>query len=61
MSYDAGSVAAHRNKLLSLACPIFNGVRIGHDSVIAAGSVVTHDIPPNVIAGGNPARAVKEI
>ena len=36
-------------------------VRIGHDSVIAAGSVVTHDIPPNVIAGGNPARVIKEL
>jgi len=34
---------------------ILKGVEIGDNSIIAAGSVVLNDIPPNVIAGGNPA------
>ncbi|MCB0517159.1 MAG: acyltransferase [Bacteroidetes bacterium] len=36
------------------------GVRIGKHSVIAAGSVVTKDIPPFSIAGGNPAKILKQ-
>ena len=34
---------------------ILRGVTIGHNTIIGAGSVVTHDIPANVIAVGNPA------
>lgn len=37
------------------------GVTIGDNSVIGAGSVVTHDIPANVVAAGNPCRVIKEI
>ncbi len=33
----------------------------GHDSVIGAGSVVTRDIPANVVAVGNPCRVMREI
>ncbi len=39
-------------------CP---GVNIGENTVIGAGSVVTKDIPPNVIAAGNPCRVIREI
>lgn len=35
---------------------ILKGVRIGKNSIIAAGSIVTKDIPPGVIVGGNPVR-----
>lgn len=34
---------------------------IGKNAVIAAGSVVTHDVPDNVVVAGNPARVIKEI
>jgi acetyltransferase-like isoleucine patch superfamily enzyme len=37
------------------------GVRIGKNSIIGAASVVTRDVPPNVIAAGNPARTVAEL
>lgn len=37
------------------------GVTIGDNSVIASGSVVTRDIPSNVVAAGNPCRVLKEI
>lgn len=39
-------------------CP---GVTIGRGTVIGAGSVVTKDIPANVIAAGNPCRVIREI
>ncbi len=39
-------------------CP---GVIIGEKSVIGAGSVVTKDIPPGVLAAGNPCRILKQI
>ena len=39
-------------------CP---GVHIGEGCVIGAGSVVTKDIPSNVIAAGNPCRVIREI
>lgn len=40
---------------------IMPGVTIGYNSVIGAGSVVTKDIPANVVAYGNPCRVAREI
>jgi acetyltransferase-like isoleucine patch superfamily enzyme len=37
------------------------GVTIGENSIIAAGAVVTKNIPANVIAGGVPARIIRKI
>ncbi len=40
---------------------ILPGVKIGSNTVIGAGSVVTKDIPDNVCAAGNPCRVIREI
>lgn len=40
---------------------VLKGVTIGRGSVIANSSLVVKDIPPGVVAGGNPARSIKEI
>jgi acetyltransferase-like isoleucine patch superfamily enzyme len=38
---------------------ILKGVTIGHDAIIAAGSVVIRDVPPNCLVAGVPARVKK--
>ena len=40
---------------------ILPGITVGENSVIGAGAVVTRDVPPNVVAVGNPARVVREL
>ena len=40
---------------------VLPGVTIGEGTVIGAGSVVTRDIPANVVAVGNPCRVMREI
>ena len=42
-------------------CIILKGVHIGARSIIAAGSVVTKNIPENVVAGGNPCRVIRNL
>jgi maltose O-acetyltransferase len=41
-----------------IVCP---GVTIGENTVVGAGAVVTLDLPPNVVAVGNPARVIKTL
>lgn len=40
---------------------VLPGVTIGDNAVIGAGSVVTKDIPPGIVAVGNPCRVIREI
>ena len=40
---------------------ILKGVTIGKHSVVGAGSVVTHDVPPLTLVVGNPAKKIKQI
>ena len=54
-------VVIENNVWLGERVIVNKGVTIGENSVIGAGSVVTKDIPANVIAAGNPARIIKNI
>jgi acetyltransferase-like isoleucine patch superfamily enzyme len=40
---------------------ILCGVTIGENAIVGAGSVVTHDVPPNTIVAGNPARILRKL
>ena len=40
---------------------VLPGVNIGENTVVGAGSVVTRDLPSNVVAVGNPARVIREL
>ncbi|OMJ21617.1 putative acetyltransferase [Smittium culicis] len=40
---------------------ILPGITIGNNSVVAAGSIVTKDVPENVVVAGNPAKFMKKI
>lgn len=50
-----------RNCWLGAGVVVLPGVTIGDNTVIGAGSVVTKDIPANVVAVGNPCRVLREI
>lgn len=50
-----------RNCWLGAGVVVLPGVTIGDSSVIGAGSIVTKDIPANVVAVGNPCRVMREI
>ena len=40
---------------------VLAGVTIGENTVVGAGAVVTRDLPPNVVAVGNPARVIRTL
>ena len=50
-----------RNVWIGGGCVLLPGVSIGDNTVIGAGSIVTKDIPANVVAYGNPCRVIREI
>lgn len=57
----AKPVVIERNVWIAAGAIIIGGVTIGENSVVAAGSVVTKDVPPNTLVGGNPARVIRPI
>ena len=46
---------------IGIGATVLPGVHIGYGSIIGANSVVTHDVPPMTIVGGNPAKIIKAI
>lgn len=57
----AKPIVIERNVWIAAGATIIGGVTVGENSVVAAGSVVTKDVPPNVLVGGNPARVIRSI
>jgi hypothetical protein len=57
-SVDDQRSMTERMRAGDVVCP---GVSIGVNTVVGAGAVVTRDLPPNVVAVDNPARAIKHL
>jgi acetyltransferase-like isoleucine patch superfamily enzyme len=57
----ARPIAIERNVWIAAGVTIIGGVTVGENAVVAAGSVVTRDVPPNTLVGGNPARVIRSI
>ena len=62
--FDSGHTKAPviigKDAWLGANCIILPGVTIGDGAIVAAGSVVTKDVPTNVLVGGIPAKIIKE-
>jgi maltose O-acetyltransferase len=54
-------VSIGHNVWIGGASVILAGVSIGDNSIVEAGSIVTKDVPANVIVAGNPAKKIKDI
>jgi acetyltransferase-like isoleucine patch superfamily enzyme len=54
-------ITIERNVWIGTAATILPGVTIGADSVVAAGAVVTHDVPPATIVAGVPAVVIRNL
>ena len=48
------------NVWIGMSAIILKGVTVGEGAIVAAGSVVTKDVPPHTIVAGVPARVIKK-
>lgn len=54
-------IVIERNAWIGAGATILPGVTIGENSIVAAGAVVSRDVPPNSIVAGVPAKVVKSL
>ncbi len=54
-------IVVEKGVWIAAGATIIGGVTVGEHSVVAAGSVVTKDVPKNSLVGGNPARVIRSI
>jgi acetyltransferase-like isoleucine patch superfamily enzyme len=54
-------IVIEKNVWIAAGATIIGGVTVGENSVVAASSVVTKDVPRNTLVGGNPARVIRSI
>lgn len=54
-------IVVERGVWIAAGATVIGGVTIGENSVVAAGSVVTRDVPANTLVAGNPARVLRSI
>ncbi len=57
----AGHVGIAEETTIGPGCTIFSNIKIGSNTIIGGGSVVTRDMPSNVLAFGNPCQVVKSL
>lgn len=57
--FSKGNIEADDDVWIGYGATIMSGVHIGQGAVVAAGAVVTKDVPPYAIVGGVPAKVIK--
>jgi acetyltransferase-like isoleucine patch superfamily enzyme len=57
----ASPIVIGKNVWIAAGSTVIGGVTIGENAVIAAGAVVTKDVAPNTLVGGNPAQVIRSI
>ena len=60
LSYG-GYITVEDNVMIGANAIILYDLVIGHDAVVAAGAVVTKDVPANMIAAGVPAKVIRKV
>jgi acetyltransferase-like isoleucine patch superfamily enzyme len=58
---EANPIVIERDVWIATGATILGGVTVGENSVVAAGAVVTKDVPPNSFVAGVPARVVRSL
>ncbi|MES2353049.1 MAG: acyltransferase [Pseudomonadota bacterium] len=58
---NSASVKIGNDVWIGFNAIVMKGVEIGEGSIVAAGSLVTADVPPRTVVGGNPARVIREL
>lgn len=57
----SGGITVHENVFIGAGATLLAGVNVGEGSMIAAGAVVTSDVPSGVLVGGVPATVLKKL
>jgi acetyltransferase-like isoleucine patch superfamily enzyme len=57
----AAPIRIERNVWIGAGAMILQGVTVGENSVIAAGAIVIHDVPPSTLVGGVPAKVIRKL
>ena len=60
-AHQTGNIILEKDVWLCTNVCVKHNVTIGEGTIVAAGSVVTHDLPAHVIAAGNPAKVIRHI
>lgn len=58
-AFSKGPVVVGSDVWIGTNAIVLSGINIGHGAIIAAGAVVTRDVPPYAVVGGVPARVLK--
>lgn len=58
---ESAAVKIGSNAWINFGVSILKGVTIGEGAIVAAGSVVTKDVPPFTVVAGNPAKVIREL
>lgn len=59
--WECSPTLVKRGASIGSSAVLLCGITVGENAIVGAGSVVTRDVPPNVIVAGNPARIVKTL